>query len=139
MVENLSTFNLLPNDVIKYMSKYLDDEELPILRMVSKKFANAFKNVSKTSPEKLIIHFVLLESLKHVKYLCENGCPWDTNARIVSLFDDEACSLYLNRIKRPKERRSIGKEIAYCISWICGVIIGLFFFSLPFVIIHSIN
>lgn len=143
MVETLSIFNLLPSEVITYMSKYFDDEELPILRMINKRFASILKGVSVIRPNELVTHFVSMNNLKHVKYLCENGCPWNIDAQSAASVYSEECLLYLNEIAQPKERKSIGEGIIFCICSICGLIcsvtITLFFFSLPFVIIHSIN
>ena len=104
-----SPFDSLPDEIVGSITEYLDEAQLPIVRMTNRKFAKALKDIRKIPPKALMECYAGIGNLKFIKYLYKNKCPWDEKAcEMAAYIGNLNCLRFLHENGCPWNEKTIG-------------------------------
>ena len=102
------SFDVFPDDTIRCIAEFCD-LDYSILRMISRKWANALKNINpnRISPTDLMSRCAGFGNLKFIRYLYENKCPWNEEACEMAAFEGSLpCLQFLHENGCPWDERT---------------------------------
>jgi len=102
-------FDSLPDEIVMSIAEYLDEAQLPIVRMLNRKFAKALKDITKIPPKDIMEYYAATRNLKFIRYLYKNKCPWNERTCEMAAFTGNLdCLQFLHENGCPWNERTYG-------------------------------